>query len=342
MTTTPEYEAERGDASGEVAEATPRGGDLEELIADVEEAIEPLESTVDITPLDHLHRLLLVHAHPDDEVISTGGIMAMYAEQNALVTLVTCTLGEEGEVVVPELRHLASDRDDLLGPYRIGELAASCEALGVKDHRFLGGAGRWRDSGMMGEPTNDRADCFWQADLSEAARDLVAIMREVRPQVVITYDENGAYGHPDHIQANRVTVAAFDLSGDPSYAPELGEPWQPAKLYYSAIPRTQFRNALKDLAERGIDPGFGDDEPSFIIDDELVTTSIDVQSHMQAKVAAMRAHATQIAMDDTFYAMADGGPRAMFAHETFRLVRGELGATTAEGKEDDVFAGVHE
>src|ERR1700712_219174 len=115
MTTTPEYEAEPAEASepGEAAEAT-LGDGLEELIADVEEAIEPLESTIDMTPLDHPHRLLLVHAHPDDEVISTGGVMAMYAEKNALVTLVTCTLGEEGEVVVPALRHLASDRDDTL------------------------------------------------------------------------------------------------------------------------------------------------------------------------------------------------------------------------------------
>jgi N-acetyl-1-D-myo-inositol-2-amino-2-deoxy-alpha-D-glucopyranoside deacetylase len=340
MTTTPEYEAEPNEL-GEAAEAT-AVGELEELIADVEEAIEPLEAIVDMTVLDHPHRLLLVHAHPDDEVISTGGIMTMYSERKALVTLVTCTLGEEGEVVVPELRHLASDRDDTLGQYRVGELAASCEALGVKDHRFLGGAGRWRDSGMMGEPTNDRPECFWRADLPEATRELVKIMREVRPQVVITYDENGAYGHPDHIQANRVTVAAFELSADPSYAPELGEPWQPAKLYYSAIPRSQFRNAMEALREQGVDPGFGDDEPSFIIDDELVTTSIDVQAYMPAKVAAMRAHATQIAMDNAFYAMADGGPRAMFAHETFRLVRGELGATNAEGKEDDVFAGLPE
>jgi N-acetyl-1-D-myo-inositol-2-amino-2-deoxy-alpha-D-glucopyranoside deacetylase len=340
MTTTPELAAEPNEA-GAVDELT-IGGPLDDLIAEVEEAIEPLEAAVDMSALDHPHRLLLIHAHPDDEVISTGGIMAMYSEQNALVTLITCTLGEEGEVVVPALQHLASDRDDTLGTYRIGELAASCEALGVKDHRLLGGAGRWRDSGMMGEPTNDRVDCFWNADLPEAAHDLVKIMREVRPQVVITYDENGAYGHPDHIMANKVTVAAFDLSADPSYAPELGEPWQPAKLYYSAIPRTGFREAMQALKEQGVDPGFGDDEPSFIIDDELVTTHIDVHQYMAAKVAAMRAHATQIAMDAAFYAMADGGPRAMFAHETFRLVRGELGASNSDGKEDNLFAGVLE
>ena len=101
-----------------------------------------------------------------------------------------------------------------LGPHRIEELAAACEALGVTDHRFLGGPGRWRDSGMMGTPTNDDPASFWQADLDEAARDLVAIIREVRPQVVITYDENGGYGHPDHIRAHQVAVAAFDAAGD--------------------------------------------------------------------------------------------------------------------------------
>src|SRR5918996_3798759 len=164
-------------------------------------------------------RLLLVHAHPDDESINSGATMARYAAEGAHVTLVTCTLGEEGEVIPPELAHLAADHDDALGEYRIGELAAACEALGVTDHRFLGGPGRWRDSGMMGTPSNERPDCFWQADLDEAVRELVAVVREVRPQVVVTYDSNGGYGHPDHIQAHRVTVAAVDAAADPAYAP---------------------------------------------------------------------------------------------------------------------------
>src|ERR1700719_799338 len=144
-------------------------------------------------------RLLLVHAHPDDESIGTGATMARYAAEGARVTLVTCTLGELGEIIPPSLAHLAAGKEDRLGEYRTGELAAACEALGVQDHRFLGGPGRWRDSGMMGDPANDNPASFWQADLTEAARDLVAIMRETRPQVVITYDENGGYGHPDHI-----------------------------------------------------------------------------------------------------------------------------------------------
>ena len=337
MTLTPESEPAGS------AEST-MGDDLTDLVADVEEAVGSLEAEAEMAPLDHPHRLLLVHAHPDDEVISTGGIMSRYSSEHALVTLVTCTLGEEGEVVVPELRHLAADQDDQLGPRRIEELAAACEALGVEDHRFLGGPGRWRDSGMMGLETNNRPNCFWQADLTEATRDLVAIMREVRPQVVITYDEDGGYGHPDHIQAHRVTVAAFERSGDPSYEPDLGVVWQPSKLYYTAIPRTQFLESMKELKERGFDTPFDEDgeQPSFIVDDDLVTTSIDTAAQLSAKVAAMRAHASQIAVDDFFYAMADGGARAMFVHETFRLVKGELGETGPDGREDDIFAGIGE
>src|SRR5205085_1887964 len=127
--------------------------------------------------------------------------MAKYAAEGAHVTLITCTLGEEGEVLVPELVHLAADKDDALGEHRIGELAAAMRELGVTDHRFLGGPGRWRDSGMMGLATNDRADCFWRADLETAVGEAVKLIREVRPQVVITYNEVGSYGHPDHIQA---------------------------------------------------------------------------------------------------------------------------------------------
>src|SRR4051812_15914268 len=133
-------------------------------------------------------RLLLVHAHPDDEVIQTGIVMARYAGEGAGVTLVTCTLGEEGEVLVPDLAHLAADRDDTLGTHRIGELAAAMKIIGVTDHRFLGGPGRYRDSGMMGAPQNDRPDCFWAADLDEAASHLVAVIREIRPQVLVAYD----------------------------------------------------------------------------------------------------------------------------------------------------------
>src|SRR5512142_745933 len=175
------------------------------VLAEAAAAVEPLERVVDMAALDRSRRLLLVHAHPDDETIGTGATMARYAAEHALVALVTCALGE---VVVPELAHLRADREDRLGQHRAGELAAACEALGVADHRFLGGPGRWRDSGMMGTPANDDPRCLWRADLDEATRELVRIVREVRPQVVVTYDENGGYGHPDHIQAHQLAVRA--------------------------------------------------------------------------------------------------------------------------------------
>ena len=165
--------------------------------------------------MEGAQRLLLVHAHPDDESINNGATMAKYVSEGAGVTLVTCTLGEEGEVLVPDLVHLAADADDALGEHRIGELAAAMKALGVTDHRFLGGAGHFRDSGMEWHESGAAApkatvrdDTFWRADLTQAANLLVEIIREVRPQVLVTYDQFGNYGHPDHIQAHRVAMYA--------------------------------------------------------------------------------------------------------------------------------------
>lgn len=265
--------------------------------------------------------------------------MAKYAAEGVRVTLVTCTLGEEGEVLVGDLAHLASDQQDVLGPHRIGELAEACAALGVKDQRFLGGAGRWRDSGMMGTPPNDRPDAFWQADLDEATRELVQVMRDVRPQVVITYDEKGAYGHPDHIQAHRVTVAAFERAGDPAYAPETGQPWQPTRLYYTAIPKSVLQAGIDQLKQSGDTNFFGvdsaDDLP-FGNPDEEVTTEIDARDYLDAKVAAMRAHATQIEVDGPFFALSDNVGQAMMGLEHFVLARGDRSAGM-DRRETDLF-----
>jgi N-acetyl-1-D-myo-inositol-2-amino-2-deoxy-alpha-D-glucopyranoside deacetylase len=285
-------------------------------------------------------RLLLVHAHPDDETIGTGATMAKYASEGAHVTLVTCTLGEEGEVVVPELAHLASDKEDRLGAHRIGELAAACAALGVTDHRFLGGPGRWRDSGMMGTPQNDRPDCFWQADLDEATRALVAVVREVRPQVVVTYDDNGGYGHPDHIQAHRVTVAAVRAASDPGYAPGIGEPWTVAKLYFGAFPKSVLQAGIDRLKASGATNFFGADsaeELPFGIPDEQVTTEIDAGAHLPAKLAAMRAHATQISVDGPFFALSDNVGHQAMGVEYFVLA--EPAVAPDAGRETDLFGG---
>ncbi len=284
-------------------------------------------------------RLLLVHAHPDDESIGTGATMAKYAAEGAQVTLVTCTLGEEGEILVPELEHLASDKEDGLGRYRIDELAKACDALGVTDHRYLGGPGRFRDSGMMGTPQNERPDAFWQADLEEAARALVAVVRETRPQVLVTYDENGNYGHPDHIQAHRVAVMAFEKAGDPSYAPEAGDPWTPSKLYYTAFPKSVMQQGIDMLKEQGVENFFGvdsaDDLP-FVTPDEVVTTEVDGSAYLQRKLDAMRAHATQIQVDGPFFALSDNLGQTALGVEYFSLARG---ARPTE-RETDLFDGV--
>jgi N-acetyl-1-D-myo-inositol-2-amino-2-deoxy-alpha-D-glucopyranoside deacetylase len=283
-----------------------------------------------------------VHAHPDDESIGTGATMAKYAAEGAHVTLVTCTLGELGEAIPPELAHLAADADGGLGEYRIGELAAACEALGVTDHRFLGGAGRWRDSGMMGLPANDVDGCFWQADVDEAASLLLDVVREVRPQVMVSYDDNGFYGHPDHIQAYRVTRRAFELSGG-----------LVTKLYATAVPKSVLAEGIKLMRASGSGsaggagggPDFSQvdsvDELPFGVADEEVTTQIDATAHLDAKIAAMRAHATQIAVDSPFFALSDNVGQRAFGVEYYTLLAGPRGAGAGPyARETDLFAGI--
>ena len=199
-----------------------------------------------------------MHAHPDDESIGQGATMAKYVAEGRGVTLVTCTAGEMGEILVPELEHLAADRDDGLGLHRRGELAAAMKELGVTDHRFLGGFGTYRDSGMKwhgdghavaADEVHDNA--FWHADLTEAADHLVEVIREVRPQVLVTYDQFGGYGHPDHIQAHRVATYAVALAAVPSYRRDLGEAWDVAKIYWGAMSESRMRAGLRALRDVG-------------------------------------------------------------------------------------------
>ena len=284
-------------------------------------------------------RLLLVHAHPDDESIETGATMARYAAEGSRVTLVTCTLGELGEVIPPELAHLAFDRDGGLGEYRIGELAAACRALGVTDHRFLGGPGRWRDSGMMGTAPNELPGCFWLADVDEAARELLAVIAEVRPQVLVSYDARGFYGHPDHIQAHRVSWRAFELAAG-----------LVSKFYATAMPKSVLAEAMALLAadSRGGQLGGVDfsrvesvAELPFGTEDANVTTQIDAADYLAAKIAAMHAHATQIAVDSPFFALSDLVARKALGTEYYTLLAGPRGAGDGPaGRETDLFAGL--
>jgi N-acetyl-1-D-myo-inositol-2-amino-2-deoxy-alpha-D-glucopyranoside deacetylase len=288
-------------------------------------------------------RILLVHAHPDDETINNGATMARYVDQGAHVTLVTCTAGEEGEVLVPSLEHLAAQAEDDLGPHRVTELASAMAALGVTDHRFLGGTGRYRDSGMMGTPANDRPECFWRADLTEAATHLVEVIREVRPQVLVTYDEFGGYGHPDHIQAHRVATYGAALAAVPSYRADLGPAWDVPKVYWSAMPRSYVARGIEKMKEAGTD-FFGvesvDDLP-FVVPDDAVSAVVDGHAVVERKLDAMRAHATQIAGDGPFFALSNHIGLEAWSDEFYRLARGVQGPVDpSTGWETDLFAGV--
>jgi N-acetyl-1-D-myo-inositol-2-amino-2-deoxy-alpha-D-glucopyranoside deacetylase len=295
-------------------------------------------------------RLLLVHAHPDDETINNGATMARYVDEGAHVTLVTCTLGEEGEVLVPELAELAADRTDQLGKHRIGELAAAMDELGVTDHRFLGGEGKYRDTGMIyGEdgnaavPLETRPDSFWRADLVAAANDLVPIIREIRPQVLVTYDEYGNYGHPDHIQAHRVATYAAALAGARSYRADLGEAWEIPKIYWLAMSENSFRDSLRRLREAGDTTTFEGMDPEgeypMITPDRLIDCVIDGEGYIDRKMNAMKAHATQITVDGPFFALSNNNGHQVWSKEHYRLVKGTA-APGPDGQEHDLFAGL--
>ena len=279
------------------------------------------------------YRALLVHAHPDDETINNGATMAMYAALGADVTLVTCTRGEEGEVLVEEHSHKAATQDDLLGDHRVLELADAMKELGVKDFRFLGAPDtKYRDSGMIGTEPNERKDCFWQADFDIATGHLIRVIEEVRPHILITYDEFGGYGHPDHIQAHRVAMAAAEKSE-----------WKIPKIYWNVMPRSVIQEGIDKMKELGSD-FFGaesaDDLP-FAKDDSFVTTLIDGNPYVDAKMAAMRAHATQIAVDGPFFALSNNLGLQVWGHEYYTLVRGEKSEPfDSNGRESDLFSGI--
>lgn len=288
-------------------------------------------------------RLLLVHAHPDDESINNGTTMAKYAAEGALVTLVTCTLGEEGEVIPAELAHLAPDREDRLGPYRTGELAAAMKELGVTDHRFLGGAGRFRDSGMMGAEQNHRPGAFWSADVDGAAAYLLEVIREVRPQVLVTYDPEGGYGHPDHIQAHRVATRAAELARAEGLGIE--------KVYWNRVPRSVAEEGFARLRAAGGAgfPGTAEiaDVPG-VVDDAEITAEIGGDgggaggadtAYAARKAAAMAAHATQVTVEGPFFALSNELGQPLFTTEYYQLVHGTSGAAPGE-REHDLFAGV--
>jgi N-acetyl-1-D-myo-inositol-2-amino-2-deoxy-alpha-D-glucopyranoside deacetylase len=290
-------------------------------------------------PLDQ-PRLLFVHAHPDDETLTTGATIAHYVARRAEVHVVTCTLGEEGEVIGDRYSQLTVDAADQLGGYRIGELTTALRALGVREPIFLGGAGCWRDSGMEGT-----APRHWQrfidADPREAIGALVEIIRGLRPHVVVTYDATGGYGHPDHIHAHEITKAAVAASGGNEFP---GEPWTVPKLYWTVMSKSAMAAGLEALAD--VPPQWkrvSIDEVPFGYPDDAIDAVIEVPDQLPAKVAALRAHTTQVSVapDGRSCALSNNMALPIGAMEHYVLAAGTPGERDDRGWETDLLAGLN-
>ncbi len=263
---------------------------------------------------------MCVHAHPDDEAISTGGTLARYAAEGIETVLVTCTNGELGDGPGGVKPGQPGHTDEQVADLRRRELEASCAVLGVGHLELLG----YHDSGMMGWPQNAAPEAFWRASVDEAAERLAGLMARYRPQVVVTYDENGFYGHPDHIQAHRVTVAAVERSGIPE------------KLYYPAVPESALPRFSETLAARGVAvPTQIEDSPFGTPDDEIGAI-VDCSAFSAAKFASLSAHASQ-AENIFFLSLGEKVFGEVFSHEAFVRARDRTGRS---GVEDDLFSGL--
>ncbi|CCH28113.1 mycothiol conjugate amidase Mca [Actinosynnema sp. NPDC047251] len=284
-------------------------------------------------------RLMAVHAHPDDESSKGAATMARYVAEGHEVMVVTCTGGEAGSVLNP-----AMDRPEVLADMagiRRGEMARAAEILGVS-HRWLG----FVDSGLPeGDPLPPLPEgCFALVPLEESVPPLVEVIREFRPHVIVTYDENGGYPHPDHIRCHEVSVAAFDAAGDPERYPEAGEPWQPLKLYYShGFSRAKLLAFHEALTAAGQESpyaewlaGWGSDKPDVI---ERVTTRVECADYFPQRDEALKAHATQIDPTSRWFAVPLEVQRSVWPTEEYELARSLVDSTLPE---DDLFAGVRE
>jgi len=279
--------------------------------------------------------LLAVFAHPDDETFAIGGTLAKYAHEGVHVYLVCATRGEAGELGDPGLGDKAH-----LGQIREQELRCAARVLGLKDIYFLG----YRDSGMAGSPDNQHPQALIQADPAEVVGRIVYHIRRLRPQVVVTFDEGGGYGHPDHVAIHHYTQAAFFAAGDPTRYPEHLqeglEPWSPQKLYYTALPRRFFRRVQAKLQELGVDMERLQqyDLEHRGLPDEMCTTEIDVSDYVEYRLRAGQCHASQLSAHSLFRllpptVLAELLSTECFAREGRRLQPGEP-------PESDLFAGL--
>jgi LmbE family N-acetylglucosaminyl deacetylase len=300
---------------------------------------------------DHRSTLMTVHAHPDDETIGTGGSMAKSVVVGHRVVLVTCTRGELGEIVVPEMD--TPDNHRRLGEIRAGELERAMGVLGVTEWENLG----YRDSGMVDTEGNHDPRCFWQADLDDATRRLTWLVRRYQPDVMTTYNEFGGYGHPDHIRTHDVAVRAFERAGDAAWYPEQLDGtglsvWAPSKLYEQAIPasvRERMSERLRELGKRSFWEPPEDATPQQLVEfeayaarmlvpDEAITTRVDVAGPpLEAKWAAIREHVTQISDESPFMLLGLDGWRDAWASEAFILRESRIETTLPE---TDLFAGI--
>jgi mycothiol conjugate amidase Mca len=275
--------------------------------------------------------LLAVHAHPDDECLGTGGILARYAAEGVRTVLVTCTDGAVGEISDPALA-----TPENLVEVRARELDKAVGILHVSRLVKLG----YRDSGMAGTADNNHPASFHLASLDEAVERVVRVIREEQPQVIVTYDERGGYGHPDHIRAHQVAVAAFEASGKPDRFADAGPIWSPAKLYYAVVPRSALRRFAERLRGAGLEVPFqreaqAGEEAPFAVADERVTTTVDVSTYVSTKRAALEAHRTQMGTEQFFMRLPPELVAEVFSHETFERVSGP-----GETPETDLFAGL--
>jgi len=273
--------------------------------------------------------IMAVHAHPDDESSSTGGILARYGAEGKRTVLVTCTGGELGEIGDPSLA-----TPENLGEVRRRELEAACSILGVTKLYRLG----YRDSGMLGLPENEDPSSFNQADLDEAVGRLVALIRAERPEVLVTYDDNGFYGHPDHVRANQITVAAWEAAGDPRRYTEPGlDPWTPLKLYYTTVARSGFKTFGEKMRAAGLEPPFEGEDPVFGVEDDVITATIDISRWVEIKRAALMAHKTQMGADVFFSKLPPALFSELFDRESFIRFASRIDAAE---KEADLFEGL--
>ena len=260
--------------------------------------------------------LLAVFSHPDDESFGTGGLFALRSSMGDRVVLVTATLGEAGEISDPAL----ADRDNL-SQVREAELRAAADALGVSELVILG----YRDSGMEGTEDNRHPNAFASAPEEEVLSRLVGIMRRLKPDIVITFDEVGGYGHPDHIAASRFTTAAFRASGDPSRYRCEGEPWKPGRLYYSVFPKQVFRRLRSIMEAHGVETADLDrfEELDIGSPDDQIHAEIDVSCVVEAKWTALNCHRAQFGADHFFNQIPERDAKALLSSEWFVQIEPE-------------------